>query len=59
MERINGIRKWEWGLRPVEGIGAYAPEGSWKSDPASFCRSQNYAAAIEAGIGKIAIYARS
>jgi hypothetical protein len=30
-----------------------------KSDPASFCRSQNYAAAIDAGIGKIALYARS
>ena len=26
------IRKWEFGLRPVGGIGAYAPEGmqKWK-----------------------------
>ena len=25
-----GRRKWEWGLRPVGAIGAYAPEGRRK-----------------------------
>jgi len=24
--------KWEFGLRPVGAIGAYAPEGMWKAE---------------------------